>query len=231
MLAIDEDCVGSGSWIDTKQYSPEHLYNRWEFMIPVIAFPPGWFHIQNARTGDLLSHDYDYNPPLLLPRPETVIESQFRRQWQFQWTLSHSRFFEPSTAGERNSWYIINRLTRIPLSPHFGTIGEADFAGHGENLTWRLELDTSRHWKLINRTSSCLLEQTESISGGSTSVRCTEKWFEPETGHKSWILEYVIPSFSRLQFRHVDRGTDHQLLTQLRVRWASGWGRRISRSR
>lgn len=210
MLGIHEDSVHPGSWTISKRYSPENLHDRWELMIPVVAFPPGWFHIQNVRTGDLLSHDYDHNPPLLLPRPETTIESQFRRQWGFQWTLSHSKFFDLSTAGERNSWYIINRLTRIPLNPRFGTIGEADCTSHGENLTWRLELDTSRHWKLVNRTSSCLLEQTESISGGSTSVRCTEKWFELETGHKSWILEYVIPSFSQLQLPHVDSETDHQ---------------------
>lgn len=178
-----------GSWVNVQPFSTDRSYNRWEFTIPVVGFPPGWFHMQNVRTGRLLSHEYAHNRPLLLERPDFMGEVQHRMNWKFQWTLCHSKCFTPSTASERNSWYLINRLTRAPLSPHLGNMKEQDFASREDNLTWKLELDGMRNWKITNRTTSGVLQQTEKTCN-ATLVRCTNATCT-EPGHQSWNLELL----------------------------------------
>lgn len=178
----------SGAWVNIQPFAPDRSQNRWEFTIPIVGFPPGWFHVQNVGSGQLLSHDYVHNPPLLLAPPEALVESQHREQWQFQWTLCHSKCFKPGTAGERNSWYIVNRLTGAPLSPDFGNMKEADFAGREDNLAWKLELDSVCNWKITNRTTSCLLEQSDSSASG---LRCLDRKFTQADGHQSWILRLL----------------------------------------
>lgn len=181
-----------GAWLNTQTFAPDRSQNCWEFIIPVVGFPPGWLHMQNVGTGRLLSHDYMYNPPLLLAMPDPLVESQHQQQWQFQWTLCHSKCFKPDTAGERNSWYIINRLTRAPLSPHLGNMKDSDFAGREDNLAWKLELDRACNWKISNRTTSCLLEQRRSPVD---NVRCDQKLTQAG-GHQSWILRLFGPSLN-----------------------------------
>lgn len=181
-----------GAWVTIQPFSPDSSYNRWEFMIPILGFPPGWFNMQNVRTGHLLSHDYGHNPPVLRPPPNSPVESQHRRNWQFQWTLCHSKCFKFSTASERNSWYIINRLTRAPLSPHF-TMEEKDFAGREDNLAWKLELDSACNWKITNRNTSCLLQQTDTIGSAAGKVGCTDGTFTQAGGRQSWILRLFGP--------------------------------------
>lgn len=188
VLDIDSDNPRSGAWVKIQQYLRLRRQNRWEFAIPIAAFPPGWFHIQSVGTGELLSHDYDHNVPVLLPAPEPMIESQYRRQWQFQWTLSHSKCFKSGTAGERNSWYIINRLTRKPLSPQLGRFMEKDYAGREENLAWKLELDSNCNWKITNRKTSCLLQRTNTVRSDGVAVGCSEQKFVKTGGRLSWIL-------------------------------------------
>lgn len=187
-LDLDGDNPSPRSWVKVQKSTAERLQSHWEFVIPVLAIPHGWFHIQNVQTKEMLSHDYDHNPPVLLPAHESPIEPQYRRQWQFQWTLSHSKCFKSGTASEPNSWYIINRLTRIPLSPLFGNMGEKDFAGRDKNLAWKLEFDPSGNWKITNRTTCCLLEQLSMVRSGGNAVGCSNRIFIPTPGHQSWIL-------------------------------------------
>lgn len=196
VLSIYGDKPSSGAWVNIQSNEPPNLYSQWEFTIPVAAFPPGWFQMLNVGTGTVLSHDYDHNRPLLLPAPESPRESQHRAHWQFQWTLAHSKCFRSGTAGERNSWYIINRLTRAPLSPIMGKINEKDFASRDDNLAWKLELDPACNWKITNRTTFCLL-QASSVpqSDKGTPVMCSQQTFAPTSGHQSWILRYTRPIF------------------------------------
>lgn len=196
VLSIHGDKPVSGAWVNIQPYEPSSLYNRWEFEIPVAAFPPGWFQMLNVGTGTVLSHDYNHNRPLLLPAPESPHQSQHRSDWQFQWTLSHSKCFQPATAGERNSWYIINRLTRAPLTPILDKIDEKDFAARDSNLAWKLELDPACNWKITNRTTSCLLQAPNCArSNNGTPVTCWQKTFTSTSGHQSWILRYTRPIF------------------------------------
>lgn len=188
VLDIDSDNPSSGDWVKMQPYSCARSQNRWEFERPITAFRPGWLHIQNVGTGDLLSQDYDHNPPVLLPAPEPLVESQYRRQWQFQWALAHSKCFRSGTSGEPNSWYIINRLTRMPLSPHLGRMVEKDFEGREENLAWKVELDTSKNWKITNLKTSCLLQQTGAIRIEGAIVGCSQQRFLQTGGKQCWIL-------------------------------------------
>lgn len=195
-LDIHGENPNPGAWANMQSISPSRRYNRWEFAIPVVGFPPGWFHVQNVGSGHLLSQDYAHNPPRMLAPPDTLIGSQHRRQWQFQWTLCHSKCFKSNTAGERNSWYIINRLTRAPLSPHCGSMKERDFASREDNLAWRLELDSVCNWKITNRTTSALLQQVKGVGETSGAVFCVDGKFT-HGNHQSWILRLLGPSLDK----------------------------------
>lgn len=167
----------------------------WEFVTPIVGFPPGWFHIESAKTGDLLSNTYRHNPPILLPPPSSLKPSQYREAWGFQWTLDHSgRHNDPATKTPRNSWRIVNRLTRIHLSPQFIVVLPQALADFHGNLDWQLELDPSCNWKIKNRKTSLFLEQTNTPRAGGTAVACDDRVFALERGSQSWILRYFFAS-------------------------------------
>lgn len=186
-----------GAWVNIQPSNPQRNHQRWEFLIPVVSFPPGWFHMQNVGSSHLLSHDYMHNPPLILTPPDSPVEPQHRRDWQFQWTLCHSKCFSHKTAGERNSWYIINRLTQAPLSPNCGIMEEKDFADRENNLAWKLELDPLCNWKITNRATSCLLQQANTPRATGAAVSCTNRNFTQAGGCQSWILRLLDPSSDR----------------------------------
>lgn len=148
---------------------------RWEFVHPITAFPCGWLELQNAATGNLLSHEYYYNPPALLPPPSAPVESQYRKQWQFQWALS-----QHPTSGDRNTWYIVNRLTCAPLTSP---------PGSRVNLAWKLERDYVGNWKLVNLATPGMLVQTDT-NGCGCSVA-------PSGARGSWVLRYLVMWLSR----------------------------------
>lgn len=154
-------------------------------MIPAVSFPPGWFQIENSGTGDLLSHTYTCNPPVLQPPPHPQRPSQFRESWQFQWALAHSWCYDISVGADINSWRIINRLTRIALSPRFQPQTQQTLRGHGLDLDWELELDSAYNWKIRNHANSCFLRQS------GAAVACDERKFSMAGGCKSWVLRYV----------------------------------------
>lgn len=160
-------------------------------MIPTVSFPVGWFQIQNAGTGDLLSHSYLWNSPVLLHPPSSPIPSEYRESWEFQWTLAHSWCYDMNVGAYINSWRIINRLTRKPLSPRFEAQTPQNFKGYNKNLDWELELDPSYNWKLKNRFTSCLLRQTSVPRGGGTAAMCDNRMFTGEGGNMSWVLRYI----------------------------------------
>lgn len=71
---------------------------------------------------------------------------------------------------------------------------EKDFAGREDNLAWRLELDTACNWKITNRNTSCLLQQTDMIRSAGGNVSCTDETFTQAGGRQSWILRLLGPS-------------------------------------
>lgn len=182
--------VGSAHKIHSQNYVEGYEQHCWEFVIPAVSFPPGWFQIQNAGTGELLSHKYVCNPPILLPSPESPRPCQDRESWQFQWTLTHGKFYDSKFTGGRNAWRIVNRLTGAGLSCLFNNITPKTLQDHGPSFLWKLELDPSCNWKIANITTSCLLEKstTASFGGTGTAVICENRKFIPKGGSMSWIL-------------------------------------------
>lgn len=187
MIAVKND----SDKIHSQKFIPGNDAHYWEFVIPTVTLPPGWFQIENSRTGSFLTHTYTCNPPVLLPSPRSPLPSEYRESWEFQWTLAHSRGYDIDVSASLNSWRIINRLTRVPLSPRFAVQTPQILKGHGRDLSWELELDPSYNWKLRNRVTACFLGQSSQSCGEGTAVVCDEKVFTMGGGMKSWILRYV----------------------------------------
>lgn len=176
----------SGKFVSIQPYHFGLSRSHWEFANPIVDYPPGWFHMQNVGTGELLSHANVQYLPVLLPVADPRPESQYRSTWQFQWTLCHSGGFKSPTAGERNSWHIINRLTRIPLCDNY-------------NSPWKLELDTPNSWRLTSRVTSVLLTQSEGDGGVSYSYH--NRVSTPTGGRHSWALRLLDTCFDNSPFR------------------------------
>lgn len=185
VIAAEDDSSG----IHSQKHNHEDHLHSWDFVIPTVMFPPGWFQIQNSGTGELLNHTYACNPPILLRVPDSPQQSEYRESWQFQWTLAHSRCYDTAVGSDINSWHIINRLTHTHLSPRFGDETPETLAGHGHELDWELELDPSRNWKIRNRVTSCFLRHSGVRDGEGSSVLCDEKRFTMDGGTKSWALK------------------------------------------
>lgn len=186
MLAVQDDHVE----LHSQKYVPGNDQHCWEFVIPTVSFPPGWFQIQNAGSGELLSHTYPWNPPVLQPPPSSPQPPQYRESYQFQWTLAHSWCYHLGVGPDINSWRIINRLTRNSLCSQFTPYTPGTIRHHNQDLDWELELDPSYNWKIRNRSNSCYLAQSIAPPDSGTTVVCNEKRFT-RGGSKSWVLRYV----------------------------------------
>lgn len=173
-----------GAWVDVSGRVLGRRTQRWELVVPVIALPPGWFHIKNVGTGHLLRHDYVYNDAGVLTAPSTLVQSQHREQWQFQWTLAHSKCFKASTASDPMAWCIVNRLTRARLSPDLGKMRN-NYTKRDKDLAWRLEIKTPGVWKIVSCFNGCLLEHTEGSSVPGTTILCNDK---KGKGNHTWAL-------------------------------------------
>lgn len=180
---------------DTASGSEE---NCWEFVIPAVGYPPGWVHIQNKGSGDLLSHTYLHEPPVLLPCPDSLKPSQYREGWLFHWALVNSTGFNPASTVEKNSWCIRNRLTGAILVNNAWDVEKTRLdrvnawkMGRTGDSTWKLELDTSHNWKITNLESKCLLQQTNVPRNNGTQVICANQVFSLREGTMSWVLRYI----------------------------------------
>ncbi|KAH0612444.1 uncharacterized protein H6S33_010496 [Morchella sextelata] len=176
----------------------------WEFIVPIVAFPPGWCRIQNCETLDLLSQSYLSNPPVLLNPPASPPQPQFRESWAEQWVLAHTSYLFPDykIGTGANTWCVRNRLTggylgcvyndRYPfiggqaVSANDWDLTEDDISAH----TWKLEIDPSctTNWKLIHHKTGFLLERGEGMVHGGVEVQCKDKKFARGNKHKTWHL-------------------------------------------
>lgn len=163
----------------------------WELVVPITSYPSGWLHIQNEQSRGFLSNDYIHNKPLLLPAPQPAKYSHYREEWGFQWALVQLGFFTPQSTSRRNSFCIVNRLTRVRLSPHFVSVREHSFPAYDQEKAWKLEVDESGKWKIRNIKTSCLLQQMAAIQNGMMAVGCTQQRLTND-GSQSWILRYFL---------------------------------------
>lgn len=194
--------ITASTTCSTGIYVPGNNRQIWEFAIPIVSFPIGWFQIQNAETGDLLSHKYPCNPPVLVPPPSPAQPSQNLESWGTQWTLTDVKSTPPirGYATGKNSWYIMNRLTEGFLA-NPSNISEASKVTawkrgwrDPEEPLWKLELDPACNWTIMYHQTSLLLEQTDVARSGGTEVACIAKRFTLGT-RKSWVLTCVLTSY------------------------------------
>lgn len=191
--------VGATQQCHGRSYSPESDYNCWELVVPVVGVPGGWFHIQNAGSGYLLSHVYQNNSPVLVPPPTAPRPSQYYEDWRFQWALYNPGFWRP-TFPARNSWVLVNRCTRAVL---INLLWEIEGIPLGSvtawpllkiltmDTTWKLAPDSGGNWKIMNNYSDAFLEQMPVPIGYGTKVTCERKKFTMKGKRMSWRLRCV----------------------------------------
>lgn len=193
------DNGASGARCHSQNHIPGYHQHCWEFVTPVVGFPAGWFHIENASTGNLLSQTYLHHPPVLLPPPPPR-PSQYSEGWQFQWSVYHPTLWSPKWDMIKNSWVIVNRLTRgilinktweiegIPLG---SVTAWKPVGGLWPDAIWKLELDSSYNWKIINHITSFHLEETQVKGGEGKELTCVDSKHTAKGGNKSWTLGYI----------------------------------------
>lgn len=207
----------------TKKLLPEDTEVRWDLLIPVVAFPPGYFQIQNEETGYFLTHTYLSTPPVLSPPTRLTYPSQFRESWSTQWTLTDARIYKDEVDGEddlditeNNRWIITNRLTgaRLANTPAidnpYVTAWETEPTDYEDHI-WRLELDSDSdgNWNIIHHETSCLLEQSTKPRDGGTEVVCHAKGL---TTSRKWIFTYVHRCPVQISWKMLKMDlTDHRM--------------------
>jgi hypothetical protein len=175
-----------------------NLQQSWELLSPVVAIPVGWLEIQNVATGKLLTHNYLTLPPTLTPAPSpgTPRESYNRETWATQWTFAHISCYVPEGSRDidrsSNVWFIVNRLTGGFLchdSYHFknsalnlGAWKPMDYS-KVEEMKWVVEHDKERNWRIMNKTSGEIIEQTQT---GTRSLQCVNSKKACRDGRASW---------------------------------------------
>lgn len=171
----------------------------WNFVLPKVAFPCGWFQIQDSETSALLSHTYPSSPPVLSSPPSTILPTQYRESWHTQWTSVQVQSYSPEyqCATGPNTWCIKNRLTKAFLgNTKDGVIAwETDLLVVGSDkfktgicipeYSWKFDLCSDRSWKIINHSNLCLLAR---VRESSTGVACNSK---NVARNKSWLFKYV----------------------------------------
>lgn len=164
-----------------------------------MGVPGGWFHIQNAGSGYLLSQVYQSNPPILVPPPAIPRSSQYYEDWRFQWALYNPSFWLP-TFPVRDSWVLVNRCTRAVLInlpwEIEGTVLDSVTAwallkGVTMDATWQLALDPIGTRVIINNFSRTFLEQMPAPIGYGTKVVCERENFRMKGKRMSWCLRYI----------------------------------------
>lgn len=212
---LDIRTTGSGGseepWGFCQEYILGRVQQRWEFVVPKVAFPCGWLQIQNLEIGALLSHTYLSNPPVLVDPCPTTLPTQYREAWDTQWTLIDARTYAPDSlcATGINQWCIRNRLTKaflggteykcngLPkdvvtaMETNLLPVGGGTKFKEGINIseyTWGLELDLDNNWIIINRSSSYLLGPTGLQISSGAELTCAT--VEVARG-RSWVLRYA----------------------------------------
>lgn len=183
----------------------DSVTQRWEFLKPVVAIPPGWVRIMNSSTGHVLYHDYNTNPPTLIP-PPAQLPPQFREAWGTQWCfhkiLNTGPWNDKATA--RLAWVMKNRLTDMVLhvekdKDNVWTVQASEKQECNEYDSWSLEFDEDGNWIIRNEEQFCLLEEGSQLQGQipGNELICKDKRFS-RTGGKCWLIRYIAWPLSGL---------------------------------
>ncbi|KAI5839414.1 hypothetical protein DFP73DRAFT_561615 [Morchella snyderi] len=186
---------GQSPGLRTSVPDVDSVTQRWEFLKPVVAIPPGWVRIMNRSTGHVLSHEYNTNPPTLIP-PPTQVPPQYREAWGTQWCFH--KILNPGPSNNKKianlAWVVKNRLTEAVLrvevdKDHVTTFQASEKQKYNEHDSWNLEFDEDGNWLMRNEGWFCLLEEGSQVQGQipGNELICSDKRFSM-TGGKSWLI-------------------------------------------
>lgn len=187
--------------LQTWHPKPANVAQRWEFIPPVVAVPPGWVQIQNASTRHILSHKYLSYPPVLIV-PQSLQPSHYRESWETQWSFHMIKGPEKDPSRiwdtERTTWAIKNRLTGAILSQHdhkntgqtVSALDRLDIATGYMSDRWYLEIDSGENWIIKNEDTYCLLQESTTGRRIGFELRCCGKAVRGDNT-KIWTFVYV----------------------------------------
>ncbi|KAL7269622.1 hypothetical protein RUND412_007704 [Rhizina undulata] len=166
------------------EFSSENSQQRWEFVIPLAAVPPGWVQIRSATHGQqILQQKYLTSPPFLGSEVDPSAPLNERINWGSQWAFQ----LEKTNCLSQNHWFIVNRLTHGLLG-HWEEL-EVYKKGREINITalvtssfkngrnveslWKLQKHRDGYWSIVNTGSGLVLEKVASSEMGE--VRAEKK--------------------------------------------------------
>lgn len=185
---------------------PINVAQRWEFIPPVVAVPPGWIQIQNASTGRVLSHKYITYQPILIT-PPTPQPLHYREGWETQWIFDMLEGQEEIGLCNPKStvWIIRNRLTGAILTQYhdlmnkeysIGALDRRYVSNPGEVDWWCPEIDSGGAWIIRNKKTYFLLEESTNRRHIGYELKCDDRVVH---GVKAKIWNFVyIPSLPGL---------------------------------
>ncbi|KAL7272507.1 hypothetical protein RUND412_004676 [Rhizina undulata] len=171
----------------------ENYQQRWEFIVPAVAVPPGWIQIRSAERL-FLQQEYITLPPFLGPEIDPLSPLSKRANWGSQWTfLLEYESDEPS----QNYWLIKNRLTggflgsekRVHKNGIEITVTAAETyrCDHGcPQYYWIIRKQRDGYWSIVNMGNGMVLENVP-VPGG-VEIRAERKDFNE---NNRWKWEFV----------------------------------------
>lgn len=134
--------------------------------------------------------------------------SKYRETWGTQWCLISPNTFYRGAIVEKNVWIIKNRLTEGLLNSRHDkspgrddgiSVGCTKSVEFGETINprclWKLELDQGDHWKIMQNSTFCFLEQSDLPLFDGREVVCTSEQVPERYRRKSWDFRYVCFCF------------------------------------
>ncbi|KAL7268096.1 hypothetical protein RUND412_009297 [Rhizina undulata] len=131
---------------------------RWEFVVPLVAVPPGWIQIQNSSNNRFLQQTYATLPPFLAEHPVPSKQSCYRETWGAQWAFIHPP--NHGGASTQTCWLIKNRLTggllgfreQVYKNSKKRNVHANEVVPTSDNaLQWSVEADTEGRWEIVNQ--------------------------------------------------------------------------------
>jgi hypothetical protein len=171
------------------------MAGKWELVYPLNSIPSGWFFLQNASSGRLLTLRYPSFLPITIQKPDTSnataqLPLSHLEKWASQWAIIDAKTAAVSFfSSERlpGTFVIQNRLTgtyvhhRSIISAHKGEAQTATVDAYCTNTEdaklqeWRFEINAQSNWKIKNNQNGCLLEDSCAPLMDGYEVTCATK--------------------------------------------------------
>ncbi|KAL7269458.1 hypothetical protein RUND412_007884 [Rhizina undulata] len=171
-----------------------HGYWAWEFLLPLVAIPPGWIHIESVATGKRLNHRY-LGSVVHLSAPQ-ILSSTNRDGWGSQWA-----FIASGEPDDENYWLVKNRLTGGLLEAGMDLFSPAQYLyarstteTHRTTLQhWKIELTVEGVWRISYGDQLALSHTVHRVENADVDVvqGMTSRGTRDSVTH--WMIKEVGP--------------------------------------